>query len=150
MNETFDILFNFVRFDPKFNRKYSWLNHMLDLGIGKAAHVILCLFALILFWLVYCFIRKKYKTDKLTDLIFICVLSGIVCSLIDKIFWDGSLDYIQFKGLFTFDLKDVYLTIFEVALIAMLIFNYRNIRSLDQKRIAKDFKKYIGSLIKKN
>ena len=87
--------------------------------------------------------------SRLTEFIFIFVLSGIICSLIDKIFWDGSLDYIQLRGLFTFDLKDVYLTVFEVAVLAMLILNYRNIRSLDEKQFIRDFIRYTKSLLKK-
>ena len=61
----------------------------------------------------------------------------------------GSLDYIQLRGLFTFDLKDVYLTVFEVAVLAMLILNYRNIRSLDEKQFIRDFIRYTKSLLKK-
>ncbi|NLC18050.1 MAG: hypothetical protein GX757_02315 [Clostridiales bacterium] len=53
------------------------------------------------------------------------------------------------RGLFTFDLKDVYLTVFEVAVLAMLILNYRNIRSLDEKQFIRDFIRYTKSLLKK-
>jgi signal peptidase II len=51
----------------------------------------------------------------------------------DKLFWNGSLDYLRFKGLFTFDLKDVYITDFEVILIAMIVFNYKNLSKIDDK-----------------
>lgn len=150
MDKSLDLLFNFVRFTPKFNRNYSWLNNLFDLGIGKAAHIIINIFVLVLICLFFAYIRKMHNCSRLTEFIFICVLSGIICSLIDKIFWDGSLDYIQLRGLFTFDLKDVYLTVFEVAVIAMLIFNYRNIRRLDEKQLARDFIRYTKSLLKRN
>jgi len=150
MDKSFNILFDFVRFEPKFNRQYSWINSLFDLGVGKAVHIIICLFALIICLLVYGYAKKMHKISRLTEFIFLFVLSGVICSLTDKLFWDGSLDYIQFRGFFTFDLKDVYLTAFELLLIAMLIFNYKNIRSLDEKQIAKDLIKYTGSLLKRN
>ncbi len=38
-------------------------------------------------------------------------LAGIICSFIDVVFWGGSLDFIRLLDWFTFDLKDVYLTV---------------------------------------
>lgn len=149
MDKSLDLIFNFIRFEPKFNRNYSWLNNLFDLGIGKEAHIILNILVLVLICLFFAYIRKMNNCSRLTEFIFIFVLSGIICSLIDKIFWDGSLDYIQLRGLFTFDLKDVYLTVFEVAVLAMLILNYRNIRSLDEKQFIRDFIRYTKSLLKK-
>lgn len=150
MDKSLDLLFGFVRFEPKFNKEYSWLNNLFDLGISKAAHIMLNVLALILFWLFFCYIREMHNCSRLTNFIFICVLSGFICSLADKIFWDGSLDFIQLRGLFTFDLKDLYLTVFEVAVIAMLIFNYRNMRSIDEKQVARDFIRYTKNLFKRN
>ena len=43
-------------------------------------------------------------------------MAGSICSLIDKLFWGGSLDFIQIPLFFTFDLKDCYLSL------AVLIF----------------------------
>lgn len=148
MDKSFNILFDFVRFEPKINTKYSWINSLFDLGIGKAVHVIFAVLVLISLLLVYCFIAKIYKVTKLIEFSFISIISGCICSLIDKLFWNGSLDYIQFKNLFTFDLKDVYISIFEVIVIAMLIFNYKNIRRLDDKKIRYEFRQYIGSFFK--
>lgn len=150
MNKDFNILFNFVRFAPIINTKYSWLNSLFDLGINKTVHIIMGAFAMFLIILVYGFISKMYNRSKPIDYIFIFIISGGVCSLIDKLFWNGSLDYIKFKGLFTFDLKDVYLSISEAILAVMLLFNYKNIRSLDGKKIFKDFINYVGSLLKLN
>jgi signal peptidase II len=150
MDKSYKILFGFVRFEPMINSKYSWINSMLDLGIGKTMHVILGILALMVILLVYSFIGKMYSKTKLTDFLFMCLISAAICSLIDKLFWGGSLDYIQFKGLFTFDLKDVYVTTFEVLLISMLVFNYKKIWSIEEKQIFNDFKKYISMLVKRN
>lgn len=37
------------------------------------------------------------------------LLAGTVCSLLDKVFWSGSLDYLFFLNLWIIDLKDIYL-----------------------------------------
>ena len=49
----------------------------------------------------------------------ICGISGCLCSLIDKLFWGGSLDFLQIPTLFIFDLKDCYLTVAEVIFVAI-------------------------------
>ena len=38
------------------------------------------------------------------------ILAGVICSLIDKLFWKGSLDYILFFSKIV-DLKDIYMFI---------------------------------------
>jgi len=73
---------------------------------------------------------------------FAFIFSGAVCSLIDKLFWDGSLDYILIKGLFTFDLKDVYINIFIGLLTLSLIFNNKTIKQVSDEFVFKDFIKY--------
>lgn len=150
MDKSLNILFDFVLFEPMINSKYSWINSMLDLGIGKIIHVILGTLALMIVLLVYSFISKMYNITKLTDFLFMSIIAGSICSLIDKLFWGGSLDYIRLKGLFTFDLKDMYVSIFEVILIGMLIFNYKKIWSIQEKQVFNDFKKYISVLVKRN
>lgn len=39
--------------------------------------------------------------------------------MIDKLFWGGSLDFLQIPTLFIFDLKDCYLTVAEVIFVAI-------------------------------
>ena len=70
------------------------------------------------------------------------ILSGAICSLIDKIFWNGSLDYILVNGFFTFDLKDVYINIFNGVLILSLLLKNKALSKIDDN-IIKDFTKYI-------
>lgn len=74
---------------------------------------------------------------------FAFLFSGATCSLIDKLFWDGSLDYILVKGFFTFDLKDVYLNIFIGLLILALVLDSKALKQLDDKKILKGFVRYI-------
>lgn len=60
-------------------------------------------------------------------IIMICGISGCLCSLIDKLFWGGSLDFLQIPTLFIFDLKDCYLTVAEVIFVAIGILNSKEI-----------------------
>ena len=61
------------------------------------------------------------------QMIMICGISGCLCSLIDKLFWGGSLDFLQIPTLFIFDLKDCYLTVAEVIFVAIGILNSKEI-----------------------
>ncbi len=70
------------------------------------------------------------------------IFSGAMCSLIDKIFWNGSLDYILVNGFFMFDLKDVYINIFNGLLILSLFLKNKVLKQIDDN-IAKDFTRYI-------
>ncbi|MGH4119158.1 signal peptidase II [Clostridium sp.] len=70
------------------------------------------------------------------------IFSGAICSLFDKIFWNGSLDYILVNGFFTFDLKDVYINVFSGLIILLLLFKNKFLNQIDDN-IVKDFTKYI-------
>ena len=59
MDKSLDLIFNFIRFEPKFNRNYSWLNNLFDLGIGKAAHITLNILLLVL-----CSVLLLYKENE--------------------------------------------------------------------------------------
>lgn len=115
-------------FSPMFNRDYSWFNSMLQLGVGKWVHVLVVLVILILAFLFYRSMNSRKTTTLLIDIAFAFLLAGGMCSLIDKVFWDGSLDYIQIKGYFTFDLKDVYINVFNGLLILMFLVDYKRLR----------------------
>lgn len=50
-------------------------------------------------------------------------LAGLLANLIDNAFWGGSLDYITIKPFYTFDLKDLYITLCELFLVTELMDN---------------------------
>jgi len=50
-------------------------------------------------------------------------LAGLLANLIDNAFWGGSLDYITIKPFYTFDLKDLYITLSELFLLTELVDN---------------------------
>ncbi len=51
-------------------------------------------------------------------------LAGLLANLIDNAFWGGSLDYITIKPFYTFDLKDLYITLCELFLLTELLDNH--------------------------
>ncbi len=69
---------------------------------------------------LYVYLKRKYNDNKLVDPSMILYTSGAVCSLIDKIFWSGSLDYILFFRQIS-DLKDIYLLAGGVMIIVFMI-----------------------------
>lgn len=139
----FAILPPILYFEPKFNRNYSWFNSMFQLGVSKWMHIAFVSIMLAIIYLFYRYLNDRVGTNKLINTMFVFLFSGTVCSLIDKIFWDGSLDYILIKGFFTFDLKDVYLNIFNGLLILSVFLEYKAFKNLDDKKILKDFVSYI-------
>jgi signal peptidase II len=139
----FPILPPILYFKPMFNRHYSWFNSMFQLGVSKRVHIALGLIMVILIYLFYRYLNDQVGTNKLINVMFVFLFSGAICSLVDKIFWDGSLDYILVKGFFTFDLKDVYLNIFNGLLILSLILHNKALKQLEDKEILKNFIRYI-------
>ncbi|MGI6705589.1 MAG: signal peptidase II [Clostridia bacterium] len=143
LGKHFPILEPWLYFKPMFNRDYSWLNSMLQLGIGKWVHILVVAGISILILLFYAFLNKEAASSPLIDAAFVFLFAGALCSLIDKIFWDGSLDYIQVKGLFTFDLKGVYVNVFVGLLLLMLLVNHQGIQQMDDRRLVKDFIRFL-------
>ena len=137
------IIENLLYFKPMFNRDYSWINSLFQLGVAKWPHIIMVSIIIISVFLVYMFIDHKGYNTKLVSTSFGFILAGGICSFIDKIFWDGSLDYIYLQNQFTFDLKDVYINVFIGLIILMFIFDHQNIRTSDGDEFTKEFKNYI-------
>jgi signal peptidase II len=94
--------------------------------MGFAFHVILVSLLLIMSFLIYGFIQMKKADFLIIKIAFVFLYSGLICALIDIIFWGGSLDYIWLKAYFTFDLKDSYINTFEI-LMAIAIIKYHRI-----------------------
>lgn len=143
LESNLSILAPWLYFRPVFNRDYSWLNSMLKLGVGKLVHIVLVAVVLLLICLVYKFLNRDTATTALIDTMFAFIFSGAICSLIDKLFWNGSLDYIALTGFFTFDLKDVYINIFNGLLILLLLTDYKGLRRADNSEVIKEFMAFV-------
>lgn len=114
------------------------------MGVSLLTHIFFNIIILILSFVVYNFVRERYHTNRLVKHLFTLLLAGGCCSLLDKVAWGGSLDYILLQGFFIFDLKDVYISIFELMLVLGVIFNYKSLRTINDKEIMNEFKSYIN------
>jgi len=75
-------------------------------------------------------------------------LAGLLANLIDNAFWGGSLDYITIKPFYTFDLKDLYITLCELFLLTELVDNRLLKRLLqmpkeESRQLNRDFFRFI-------
>lgn len=141
--KTYPILPPYLYFQPMFNRDYSWVNSMLQLGISKWLHIVMVAIITILLVLFYQFLNKRLGSRKEINLMFAFIFSGAICSLIDKVLWDGSLDYIYVRGFFTFDLKDVYINVFLGLLVLFALLKNKTLKEIDDNDLLTGFLKYI-------
>lgn len=139
MESNRDIIKGFLSFHPIFNRDYSWINSVFQFGVGRIFHIILVFIIFIIIIICYDYIRARNHMTKVVWLAFMLIISSAICSIIDKIFWNGSLDYVYLEGFFIFDLKDVYSSSFSVLMILLLIINYKKIKDINDKKMMKDF-----------
>lgn len=96
------------------------------LGLKQGSHLLnIILFSLIgvVFVEVWRFyVRRKRNSFWINGFIHL-FLAGLAANLIDNAFWGGSLDYITIRPFYTFDLKDLYITLCELFLVTELIDN---------------------------
>ncbi|WP_195266926.1 signal peptidase II [Clostridium sp. 1001275B_160808_H3] len=119
----FEIIPKFLSFDPIINTDGSWLNARFGLGVGFSALIILNALAVILFIEVYRYYLSKGNKEFWSDMAFLFILSGALCSLIDKIFYGGSLDFIGISNLFIADIKDMYINLGILFFIMLIYIN---------------------------
>ncbi|MGL4760684.1 MAG: signal peptidase II [Sarcina sp.] len=122
-NDKFDIIPNFLSFHPIINTKGSWLNVRFGTGIGFPMLIALNIIAIFLFIEFYRYYTHLGHKSFWSDLCFISISAGCLCSLIDKIFYGGSLDFIGISNLFIADLKDIYINIAIFAFILTAYFS---------------------------
>ncbi len=110
--------------EPTQNTLGSYLWVLLDLK--KGSH----LFNIILFsllGLLFVEVWRFYVTHKRNSFwingFIHLFLAGLFANIIDNAFWGGSLDYITIRPFYTFDLKDMYITLCELFLVTELVDN---------------------------
>ena len=135
--------------EPSHNTLGSYL--WVLLGLKKGSHLLnIILFSCIglLFfegWRFY--VSRKRNSFWINGFIHL-FLAGLFANLIDNAFWGGSLDYITIKPFYTFDLKDLYITLCELFLITELVDNRLLKRVIkmpkdDSKRLNEDFMEFV-------
>lgn len=107
----FDIIPNFLSFHPIINTQGSWLNARFGTGLDFQLLILVNVIALFIFTECYRYYLHKGNKDIFADLTYIFIVAGALCSLIDKIFYGGSLDFIGISNLFIADLKDIYINL---------------------------------------
>jgi len=96
------------------------------LNFEKSSHLLnIILFSVIGFlfveiWRFYT--RRKRNSFWINGFIHL-FLAGLFANIIDNAYWGGSLDYITIRPFYTFDLKDMYITLCELFLLTELIDN---------------------------
>lgn len=121
-NNFHEIIKDFIYFDPIINTKGSWLNARFNIGVGFIPLIIINTIALFLFLEIYRYYLSKKPKNFWVDSAFIFITVGALCSLIDKIFYGGSLDFIGISNLFIADIKDIYINI---GLLFFIMFIYK-------------------------
>lgn len=81
--------------------------------------------------------RKSFIKDNWSYTIFILVFSGIIGNFIDRLFYGFVRDFIALKGMFIFNLADVYLSL---AFILFLYVEYLSYRKQKFKKAKPDKK----------
>lgn len=123
-NDFFYIIPNLLSFHPIINDEGSWLNARFDVGVSFNLLIILNVLALILFFEIYRYITKKIQIkDFYIDMSYLFMTSGALCSLIDKVFYGGSLDFIGISDLFIADFKDIFINL-GIFLVILALFKH--------------------------
>lgn len=149
-NKDICLITKFLYFNPIINTQGSWLNARFNTGINFTILIIFNFLALFLFIEVYRFMLSKSQKNFWMDFAFIFIFSGALCSLIDKIFYGGSLDFIGIGDLFIADIKDIYINL---GLLFFIVYIYVGgyFSSDDKTSITDDIKgikKFVSFIIK--
>lgn len=110
-NSYFEVIPNFLSFSPIINTKGSWLNARFNFNLSFPLLIIFNSISLILFIELYRYIKFNGTKNYWIDLTLLFIFSGALCSLIDKVFYGGSLDFIGISDLFIADIKDIYINL---------------------------------------
>lgn len=128
MDSDFDILGKLLRFHPVQNTNLSYGGNFISILSNFWVIVLFNILVILLLISGYIFYTTKRKyTSYSVKMIIICGLAGTLCSLVDKVLWGGSLDFLQIPTVFTFDLKDSYLTISEIIFVIIGILHSKEI-----------------------
>ena len=106
-----DIIKGFLSFNPIINTDGSWLNARFSTGISFPLLIFVNFIAIVLFFELYRYYLSKGNNSFYGDMCFLFIFSGSLCSLIDKIFYGGSLDFIGISNLYIADIKDIYINL---------------------------------------
>ncbi len=132
-------------FKPIFNTNYSWFASMLDLSASKWLHAAIVGFLLVIITLFYRYLNLRMGSRTAVNSLFAFLFSGALCSFLDKVLWNGSLDFIMLSSLFTFDAKDVYISVFIGLVLLFLVQKNKTLAEMGERRLPQQFMKELFS-----
>lgn len=109
--KTLNVIPNYFSITPYINDQGSFIASRFNINAPFILFTLLNLIILMLIFFVYRYKLQKTHINSIEQLTFIFLFSGGLCSLIDKIFWGGSLDFLQIHNLFIADIKDIFITL---------------------------------------
>ncbi|MBD7913489.1 MULTISPECIES: signal peptidase II [Clostridium] len=110
-NNNIVLINEMLSFNPLINTQGSWLNARFGTSVSFPILILVNTIALFLLLEIYRYLTSKRNSTFFGDCAFIFLFSGALCSLIDKIFYGGSLDFIGISNLFVADIKDIYINL---------------------------------------
>ncbi|GAA0079365.1 hypothetical protein UT300005_37440 [Clostridium sp. CTA-5] len=110
-NNFINIIPNLLSFNPIINTDGSWLNARFGAGVSFPILILFNIISLFIFIEAYRYYLYRDNKDFWADMCFMFIFCGALCSLIDKIFYGGSLDFIGISNLFIADIKDIYINL---------------------------------------
>lgn len=132
LNLHFDIIGGFLYFEPLHNIKLSWINSLLGTNVGFLPHIITNVIIMILLMWAYRYAGSLRKIPSPVRYSYTFILAGALCSVTDKLFWGGSLDFIGLFTWFIFDTKDLYITTgVTIFAVYTLIYSIKNPNAAD-------------------
>lgn len=105
------LISNWLFISNVLNDHGSYITSRFDFNVSMIWLVIINMLILFFMFQGYRFYKLKRRKSVWLDLTMMLLVAGGISSLIDKVFFGGSLDFLGLKGLFVADLKDLYLTI---------------------------------------
>lgn len=114
-NDYIEIIKGFLSFNPIINTDGSWLNARFETSVSFPLLITINILSLFLFFELYRYYihlnNNKNNNSFWADMCFLFITTGALCSLIDKVFYGGSLDFIGISNLFIADIKDIYINL---------------------------------------
>lgn len=126
---------------------YLWVLLKLKQGSHLLNIILFSLVGIVFIELWRFYLKRKRNSFWINGFIHL-FLAGLLANLIDNAFWGGSLDYITIKPFYTFDLKDLYITLCELFLVTELLDNHLLKRLIqmpreESKKLNRDFIRFI-------
>ena len=136
-NNDIPVIQGMLYFRPIINTDGSWLNARFGTSVSFPILITLNIIAIFIFIEVYRYYLHNGNKDFWADMCFVFVSCGALCSLIDKVFYGGSLDFIGISNLFVADIKDLYINL-GILFFALTIFSNGYLSSNQEETSFKD------------